>query len=85
MSSDDVVFEVEIKGIVVDADQLADLTQYLRTKKFMAREYKGKGSGFAGGEYDFKLVSCDEKSRVEIKPVPENIWLYLNTFGKEVK
>lgn len=85
MSNDDVVFSVDLRSLVVNADQLADLIQYLRNKKFLSRDYKGKGSGFAGGEYDYKLVSCDEGSRIEIKPVPENIWLYLNTFGKEVK
>lgn len=51
----------------------------------MHREYKGSGKGFGGEEYDYKLVKCDEHSRMEIKPVNEAVWLYLNTFGKEVK
>ena len=85
MSNDDAVFQVDVKDLIVTADQLAELTQFLKNKKFLYRDYRGKGSGFAGTEYDFRLVSCDEGSRLEIKPVPENIWLYLNTFGKEVK
>jgi hypothetical protein len=79
----DVKFQISIKDIVLDANELADLTKFLRTKQFMYKDYVGKGSGFAGTEYDYKLIKCDEKSRVEIHPVNETIWLYLNTVGKE--
>lgn len=85
MSNESVVFQVDIKGLVMDASDLQALTHFLRSKKFLYRDYRGTGKGFAGTEYDFRLVSCDEGSRLEIKPVPENIWLYLNTFGKEEK
>jgi hypothetical protein len=83
--SNDVKFQISIKDIVLDANELADLTKFLRTKQFMYREYVGKSSGFAGSEYEYMLVKCDEKSRVEIQPVNETIWLYLNTFGKETE
>jgi hypothetical protein len=85
MLSDDVVFQVDLKGLVMDAKDLQALTHFLRSKKFLSRDYKGTGKGFAGSEYDYKLVGCDEGARFEIKPVPENIWLYLNTFGKDEK
>lgn len=85
MSNDDAVFQVDVKDLIVTADQLAELTQFLKNKKFLYRDYRGKGSGFAGSEYEYSLVRCDEKSRIEIKPMNEAIWLYLNTFGKEEK
>ena len=85
MLNDEVVFQVSIKDVVLNADELADLTQFLRSKQFMYKDYVGKDKGFCGGEYDYKLVKCDEKSRIEITPVNENVWLYLNTFGKETK
>jgi aerobic-type carbon monoxide dehydrogenase small subunit (CoxS/CutS family) len=83
--SSDVKFQVNIQSVVLDADELAELVFFLRSKKFMHKEYVGKDKGFAGGEYDYKLVKCDEKARVDIQPVNEKIWLYLNTFGKEEK
>ena len=85
MSNDIVVFELEIRGLVLNAEELAEVTQLLRSKRFLSRDYKGKGNGFAGGDMDYKLVTCDTGSRIEIKPVPENLWLYVNTFGKETK
>lgn len=83
--SNDVAFKVSLDGLVVNKDELAELVAFVRNKSFLHREYAGKDKGFAGGEWDYVLVRCDEKSRMEITPVPENIWLYLNTFGKEEK
>ena len=85
MSNDDVPFFVSLSNVVLNKDELAELMYFLRSKKFLYREYKGTGKGFDGGEYDFSLVKCDEKSRVEISPVNDTIWFYLNTFGKETK
>jgi hypothetical protein len=85
MSSEPIVFQVDVKSLILTADELSALTQFLRSKRFMHREYKGNGKGFGGDEYDYKLVRCDEHSRIEIKPVNEAVWLYLNTFGKEEK
>lgn len=78
-------FTVHVKDLIVDAEQLTELIAFLNSKQFLDRDYKGKGNGFAGGEYDYRLVDCDANGRVEIKPIPEKVWLYLNTFGKEVK
>lgn len=83
--SNDVVFQVDVKNLVLDKDELAGLMSFLRNKKFLYKDYKGKGNGFGGGEYDYSFVKCDEKSRVEIQPMNEAVWLYLNTFGKETK
>ena len=83
--SNDVVFQVDIKSLVLDKDELAGLMSFLRNKKFVNRDYKGAGKGFGGGEYDYSFVRCDEKARVEIQPMNEAVWLYLNTFGKETK
>ena len=58
---------------------------FLRNKNFLYKDYKGKGNGFAGGEYNYSLVKCDEKARVDIQPMNEAVWLYLNTFGKETE
>jgi hypothetical protein len=85
MSNDDVPFVISVSNVVLNKDELAELMSFLRNKKFFYREYKGKDKGFDGGEYDFSFVRCDEKSRVEIMPINEPIWLYLNTFGKETK
>lgn len=85
MSNDDVPFVVSLSNVVLNKDELAELTSFLRSKKFLYRDYKGTGKGFDGGEYDFSFVRCDEKARVEISPINEAVWLYLNTFGKEVK
>jgi hypothetical protein len=83
MLNDDVPFVVSINNAVLNKDELAELMSFLRSKKFLHREYKGKGNGFAGGEYDFHFVKCDERSKVEILPINEAVHLYLNTFGKE--
>ena len=83
MSNDEVRFRVELKDLVLTADELADLVQFLRNKKFIYREYVGQGKGFGGEEYGYSLVGHDEKSRCEITPMNDAIWLYLNTFGKE--
>jgi hypothetical protein len=85
MSNRDVVFQVDIQSVVVTAEELSELTQFLRNKKFMFKDYQGKGNGFAGGEYEFSLVDCGDKNRIEIKPINETLWLYLNTFGKETE
>ena len=83
--SNEVRFTVAIKDLIVDAEQLSELMYVLNSRRFLSRDYKGKGNGFAGGDMDYKLVTCDTGSRIEIKPVPENLWLYVNTFGKETK
>jgi hypothetical protein len=85
MSNDDVPFIISVSNVVLDKDELAELMSFLRSKKFLYREFQGSNKGFNGGEYDFSFVKCDEKSRVEISPVNEALWLYLNTFGKETK
>jgi hypothetical protein len=85
MLNDDVPFLISVSNVVLDKDELAELMSFLRSKKFLYRDYKGTGKGFDGGEYDFSFVRCDEKSRVEIMPINESIYLYLNTFGKETK
>ena len=85
MSNDDVMFQVNIRSLLVDAEGLAELTRLLKSKQFLSRDYKGKGNGFNGHEYDYKLVSCEYDSQVEIRPLPDNLWLFLNTFGKETK
>lgn len=85
MSNDEVVFQVDVKGLVLDKDELAGLMSFLRNKKFVHRDYKGAGKGFGGSEYDYSFVRCDEKAKVEIMPMNEAVWLYLNTFGKEEK
>jgi hypothetical protein len=85
MSNDDVPFIISVSNVVLDKDELAELRSFLRSKKFLYREFQGSNKGFNGGEYDFSFVKCDEKSRVEISPVNEALWLYLNTFGKETK
>jgi hypothetical protein len=83
MSNDDVPFVISVSNAVLNKDELAELMSFLRNKKFLHREYKGSNKGFGDGEYDFSFVRCDEKSRVEIAPVNEAVWLYLTTFGKE--
>lgn len=83
--SNDVAFKVSIDSLVVNQEELAELMVFLRNKNFLHREYKGKDNGFAGGEWDYMLVKCDEKSRVDIQPMNEAVWLYLNTFGKGTK
>ena len=83
--SNDVRFTVRISDLIVDAEQLSELISVLNSKPFLDKDYKGKGNGFAGSEYDYKLTTCDATGRIEIKPLPETIWLYLNTFGKETK
>jgi hypothetical protein len=85
MSNDDVPFLISVSNVVLNKDELAELMSFLRSKQFLYRDYQGTGKGFAGGEYDFSFVKCDEKSRVEISPVNEALWLYLKTFGKETK
>ena len=85
MSNDDVPFVISVSNVVLNKDELAELMSFLRNNKFFYREYKGKDKGFDGGEYDFSFIRCDEKARVEIMPINEPIWLYLNTFGKETK
>ena len=85
MSNKDIVFQVDVRDLILDAEGLSALTQFLRDKQFLYRDYRGKGSGYAGTEYEYSLVKCDEKARMEIKPVNEALWLYLNTFGKETK
>ena len=83
--SNDTRFTVHIRDLIVDADGLAEIIQILNSKKFLDKDYKGKGQGFAGGEYEYRLTDCDATGRIEIKPIPEKVWLYLNTFGKEEK
>lgn len=83
--SSDAFFTVNVRDLVVSAEELPALMGLLKHNKFLHRDYRGKGNGLGGGEYDYKLVRCDEHSRIEIKPVNEAVWLYLNTFGKEVK
>jgi hypothetical protein len=85
MSNDNVPFVISVANVVLDKDELAELMSFLRNKKFLYKEYKGNDKGFAGGEYDYSFVRCDEKSRVEIMPINEPIYLYLTTFGKETK
>lgn len=81
----DVKFQINIKDLVVDAHELAELVRFLRNKKFVYREYKGMGKGYLGDEYAFELVGYDEKTRLEITPMNDALWLYLNTFGKEIE
>ena len=81
--SNDVRFTVRISDLIVDAEQLSELVEFLNTKKFLDKNYRGKGNGFGGSEYEYGFVDCDANGRIEIKPLPENIWLYLNTFGKD--
>ena len=83
--SNDVVFKVDIRDVVVDANDLAELVYFLRNKKFIYKDYVGSGKGMDGSDYNYQLVKCNDKSRVEITPVDEGLWLYLNTFGKETK
>lgn len=78
-------FTVHIRDLIVDAEQLSELISMLNSKQFLDKDYKGKGNGFAGSEYDYKLTTCDANGRIEIRAIPESIWLYLNTFGKEEK
>lgn len=79
------MFTVHIKDLIVDAEQLAEIVSILSNHKFMDKDYRGKGNGFAGSEYDYKLTTCDANGRIDIRPIPEAVWLYLNTFGKEEK
>ncbi len=83
--SSDTRFTVNLRDLVVNAEQLSELVSILNDKQFLEKDYKGKGNGFAGSEYDYKLTDCDATGCITIKPIPEKIWLYLNTFGKEVK
>jgi hypothetical protein len=83
--SNEAKFTVQLRDLIVDAEQLTELIAFLNSKQFLDKDYKGRGQGFAGSEYDYKLVDCDANGRVEIKPIPEKVWLYLNTFGKETK
>ena len=83
--SNEVRFTVAIKDLIVDAEQLSELMYVLNSRQFLDRDYKGKSNRFDGGEYDYKLVGCDATGRIDIKPIPEKVWLYLNTFGKETK
>jgi len=83
--SNDARFTVNIRDLIVDAEQLTELITLLNSKPFLDKDYKGKSQGFAGGEYDYRLVDCDANGRIEIKPIPEKVWLYLNTFGKGTK
>jgi hypothetical protein len=85
MLNEDTPFVISVANVVLNKDELAELVYFLRSKKFLYREYVGKDKGFDGGEYDFSFVKCDEKSRVEISPINDTIWLYLNTFGKETE
>lgn len=85
MLNDDVPFVVTMTNAVLNKDELAELVAFLRSKKFLHRDYKGSNKGFAGGDYDFSFVKCDEKNKIEIMPINEPVWLYLNTFGKEEK
>lgn len=85
MLNEDVKFQVNIKDIVLDVNEMAELVAFVRGKQFMYKDYVGKERGFNNTEYDYKLVKCDEKSRIDIQPVNETIWLYLNTFGKDDK
>ena len=81
--SNDIKFTVRISDLIVDAEELSEIVAFLNTKKFLDKDYRGKGNGFAGSEYEYKLTNCDANGRIDIKPIPENLWLYLNTFGKE--
>ena len=81
----DVQFRVELKDLVLNADELAELVRFLRGKKFIFRDYVGKGHGYLGEEYNYCFVGHDERNRFEITPMNEALWLYLNTFGKEDK
>jgi hypothetical protein len=83
MLNDDVPFVVNVNNIVLNKDELAELVSFLRSKKFLHKDYKGGNKGFAGGDYDFSFVKCDEKNKVEIAPINEPVYLYLTTFGKE--
>lgn len=85
MSNDDVRFRVELKDLVLTADELADLVQFLRNKKFIYRDYVGQGKGYLGDEYNYVFTTHDDKNRCEITPMNDALWLYLNTFGKETK
>lgn len=77
------MYQVDIKNLLLDKDELDELIAHVRNKPFMDKQYKGDGKGFAGGTYDYELTECHETGNLEIHVVPENIWLYLNTFGKE--
>ena len=81
--SNDVRFTVRISDLIVDAEQLSELVAFLNTKKFLDKDYRGKGHGFGGSEYEYRFVDCDANGRIEIKPIAEHLWLYLNTFGKD--
>jgi hypothetical protein len=85
MSNNDIPFVVTVTNAVLNKDELAELVAFLRSKNFLHREYKGSDKGFAGGDYDFSFVKCDEKNKVEIMPINEPVYLYLTTFGKETK
>ena len=39
--SNDVVFKVDIRDVVVDANDLAELVYFLRNKKFIYKDYVG--------------------------------------------
>jgi hypothetical protein len=39
MSNRDVVFQVDIQSVVVTAEELSELTRFLRNKKFMFKRY----------------------------------------------
>jgi hypothetical protein len=85
MSNDDVPFLISVSNVVLNKDELAELMSFFLSKNFLHREYKCSDKGFAGGEYDFSFVKCDEKNKVEIMPINEPVYLYLTTFGKETK
>lgn len=77
--------QVDIRDLLLTDSEVGELLEFLHDKKFLYRDYVGKDKGFAGSEYDYSFVKAHEKSRVEMRPMDEAIWLYLNTFGKEVK
>jgi hypothetical protein len=83
MLNSDAPFVVSVTNAVLNKDELAELVSFLRSKQFLHKEYKGSNKGFGGGDYAFSFVKCDEKSKVEIMPINEPVYLYLTTFGKE--
>lgn len=83
--SSDAFFTVNVRDLVVSAEELPALMGLLKHNKFLHRDYRGKGNGLGGGEYDYRYAKHNEYDQIVIKPIEDAIWLYLNTFGKEVK
>lgn len=83
--SSDAFFTVDVADLVVSAEELPALMAVLKHNKFLLKEYEGKGKGFAGGDYNYKYITHAERDKIRVKPMEDAVWLYLNTFGKEVK